>query len=302
MSNSQLPASPASTPPALTSALRHVLRPLVRLMLARGMNFPYLAELLKGLFVDVADQDFRLDAKKSTDSRISLLTGVHRKDVSRLRAVLGNADTPVEPGVVTLGAQLVARWLGSPEYLDESGKAKPLARFTSEGGSCSFEALVASVSSDIRSRVVLDEWLRLGVAHLDDESRVCLNVEAFVPAKGFEEKVFYFGHNLHDHAAAAVNNLLREQQVPSEDSHPFIERSVYYDELSPASVSQLKAQAEALGMKTLLAVNKSALDAETQYRKAPPGEPRQRMTFGIYFYAEPVATESSAGPNGGEKP
>jgi hypothetical protein len=269
-------------------------------MLARGMNFPYLAELLKGLFVDVADKEFRLEAKKPTDSRISLLTGVHRKDVSRLRAVLDNGDESIEPGVVTLGAQLVARWLGSAEYLDENGKAKPLARFASDGGQSSFEALVTSVSSDIRSRVVLDEWLRLGVAHLDDEGRVCLNTEAFVPSKGFEEKVFYFGHNLHDHAAAAVSNLLHEQHSQADTSPPFIERSVYYDELSLASINQLKDQAEALGMKALLAMNKTALQAESQYRSAPSGEPRQRMTFGIYFYSEPATPESATGSNGGE--
>jgi len=291
-----------TTPPVLTRALRHVLRPLVRLMLGRGINYPYLAELLKGLFVEVADKEFRLDGKKPTDSRINLLTGVHRKDVSRLRMELDNQDDDIEPGIVSLGAQLVARWLGSPEYLDATGKAKPLTRFASEGGGCSFEALVASVSSDIRSRVVLDEWLRLGVAHLDDENRVCLNAEAFVPTKGFEEKVFYFGHNLHDHAAAAVSNLLDTQNTNTEIGVPFIERSVYYDELSISSVKQLATQGKTLGMKTLLAMNKSALEAEARDRIESPNEPRQRMTFGIYFYAEPANQESGNRSNEGGKP
>lgn len=49
------------------------------------------------------------------------------------------------------------------------------------------------MSKDIRARSVLDEWLRLGIAHLDDQDRVRLNAEAFVPARGFEEKAFYFG-------------------------------------------------------------------------------------------------------------
>jgi hypothetical protein len=280
----------AAPSPALVRALRQVLRPLVRLMLSRGITYPYLADLLKGLFVEVADKDFRLSDKPPTDSRVSLVSGVHRKDVSRLRAVLHTADDAA-PSVVSLGAQLVAHWLGAAQYLDEAGQPKPLARFASEGGAMSFEALVASVNSDIRSRVVLDEWLRLGVVHLDEQRRVCLNADAFVPAKGFDEKAFYFGHNLHDHAAAAVHNLGGAGQ-------PFMERSVHYDALSPESITRIAAQSQKLGMQTLLAINKSAMAAEAQDATAQSGAPRQRMTFGVYFYAEPAADPAPAATTG----
>lgn len=270
--------------PALVRALRRVLRPLVRLMLARGITFPYLAELLKGLFVEVAEKEFRIGAKPPTDSRISLVTAVHRKDVSRLRQTLDTSADAV-PSVVSLGAQLVAVWLGTPRYLDEDGRPRPLPRFVSEGGELSFEGLVASVNSDIRSRVVLDEWLRLGVVRFDAQRCVCLNAEAFVPGKGFDEKAFYLGHNLHDHAAAAAHNLLGGQP-------PFLERSVHYDELSAASIPLLARQADEWGMKALLALNQSALAAEQQ--DVPERNARQRMTFGIYFYSEPSAPDPAA--------
>jgi hypothetical protein len=270
------PISPSPSP-ALVMALRHVLRPLVGLMLARGITYTYLAELLKTLFVEVADKDFRIGDKAPTDSRISLMTAVHRKDVSRLRQAL-DTSKEVVPTVVSLGAQLVATWLGTPRYLDENGNPKPLPRFISEGGDISFEALVTSVNSDIRPRVVLDEWLRLGVAHFDDQHRLCLNAQAFVPAAGFDEKAFYFGHNVHDHIAAAAHNVLGLQP-------PFLERSVHYNELPPEAIAQLAKQAEELGMKALLAVNKSAL-AATQAQPKPPTQ-NQRITFGIYFYTEP---------------
>lgn len=275
------PETHTTTPsPAFVLALRRVLRPLVRLMLARGVTFPYLAELLKGLFVEVAEREFRIGAKPPTDSRISLVTAVHRKDVSRLRQALDNSAETV-PTVVSLGAQLVAVWLGSPRYLDDNGRPRPLPRFVSEGGELSFEALVASVNSDIRSRVVLDEWLRLGVVHMDEQRRVCLNAEAFVPAAGFDEKAFYLGHNLHDHAAAATHNLLGGQPA-------FLERSVHYDALGAGSIQLLAKQAEALGMEALLALNKSALAAEQD--DAADSAPRQRMTFGIYFYSDATDT------------
>ena len=254
-------------------------------MLARGVTYPYLAELLKTLFVEVADKEFRIGSKPSTDSRINLMTGVHRKDVNRLRQALDASEETV-PSVVSLGAQLVAVWLGSSRYLDEDDRPLPLARFASEGGELSFESLVASVNSDIRSRVVLDEWLRLGVVRFDDERRVCLNSDAFVPSEGFDEKAFYFGHNLHDHAAAATHNLLGSQPA-------FLERSVHYDALSPASIQLLAGQSQELGMQVLLALNKNALAAEQN--DVNDVSPRQRMTFGIYFYSEASEATPDAG-------
>lgn len=271
---------PASAMPqaAFVQALRRVLRPLVRLMLAKGITVQYLTEMLKSLYVEVAEREFRIDDKPPTDSRISLMSGVHRKDVSRLRAEL-EAEVPSAPAVVSLGANLVAVWLGSPLYTDAQGQPLALPRHRSEGGDVSFEALVASVNSDIRSKVVLDEWLRLGVAHLDDDKRVRLKADAFVPSEGFEEKAFYFGHNQHDHLAAAVHNLRGLQPA-------FLDRSVHYDALGAESVQALSKQSLDLGMKALLAVNKSAMAAEQ--RDAASTAPRQRITFGVYFYAEPA--------------
>jgi hypothetical protein len=275
---------PGAPSPALVRALRQVLRPLVRLMLAQGITYPYLADLLKGLFVEVADRDFRLDARPPTDSRVSLVSGVHRKDVSRLRGLLQTPEA-LAPAVVPLGAQLVAHWMGQPRYLLPDGQPRPLARLASEGGELSFESLVSSLNSDIRSRVVLDEWLRQGVARLDDAGLVHLNTAAFVPTQGAEEKAFYFGHNLHDHAAAAVHNVLGGQP-------PFMERSVHYNALSPASVQRLARMAEQTGMKALLAVNQAAMQAEAQDGAEPSADaPRQRITMGVYFYSETATGE-----------
>lgn len=294
------PDSPQTSPsPALVKALRQALRPLLRVMLARGITLPYLTELIKSLLVEVAERDFRLDGKPVTNSRVSLLSGVHRKDVNRLRrgknAMDGAADDlDRPPPVVSLGAQLVAQWLGNPQFVNAEGQPLPLPRNVSEGGPQSFEALVAGINSDIRSRVVLDEWLRLGVVNIDDQRRVCLNTQAFVPAQGFDEKAFYFGHNLHDHAAAAAHNLLGQES-------PFLERSLHFDGLSADAVAELAAQSKKLGMQALVAVNKAAVARESREARekstenadtrvdAAVAEPLQRMTFGIYFYTEPAA-------------
>ena len=256
-------------------AIRGVLKPLVRFMLSQGLTYTILIDLLKSIYVEVALNEFKLEKKRQTDSRISLLTGVHRKDVKRLSELL-QADAP-PPENVTLGAQLVAKWIGQPQYLDKQGHPSPLTRGVKDGGEKSFEALVASVSKDIRSRAVLDEWLRLGVVHMDANDCVCLDTEAFIPKQGFEEKAYYFQHNLHDHIAASVSNML-------ELGPPFVERSVHYDSLTKASAAELVSLGEALGMQALQTVNRRALSLEKKDAEHP--DANQRINFGIYFYYE----------------
>ena len=276
--------SPKMVPAAsLITALRHLLRPLVRLLVARGFTYPMLADLLKQIYVDTADRDFRLAGAPPTDSRVSLISGVHRKDVRRLRGATA-PDEEAIPDTVALGAQLAAAWTTQPEFVDSKGRPRRLARLASQGGRRSFEALVASVSSDIRARSVLDEWLRLGVVELDKEDRVVLRAAAFVPARGFDEKAFYFGHNLHDHLAAAAHNLLRE-------GPPFLERSVHYDALGPRSEAELAALSEEAGTVALQAINRKAIACEARDRSDPA--PRRRFTFGIYFFS--AATADAAG-------
>lgn len=271
------PAPPAS----VLHALRHVMRPLVRLMLKKGVTYTYFADMLKGIFVELAEHEFRLDDKPPSDSRISLISGVHRKDVRRLRDA-PHDDAERLPEAVSLGAHLVSTWMSTPPFCIRTGQAAPLPRLASIGGEQSFDALVAHVSKDIRARVVLDEWLRLGIARVDEEDRVHLETAAFIPQKGFDEKAAYFGHNIHDHACAAVHNLTTEGPA-------FFERSVHYDALSPTSIERLRQAVATEGMQTLIAFNTLALDLEE--RDAAASEASQRMTIGLYFYSEasPVA-------------
>jgi hypothetical protein len=259
---------------ALHAALHRVLRPLVRLMLAMGLTLPMAIEVMKRVFVEVAEQDFQLEGKAATDSRISLLSGVHRKDVKRLRN-LPDIESDL-PAKVSLGAQVVATWISSQEWRDDKGRPRPLPRLARVGGDRSFETLVASVSRDIRPRPILDEWLRLGVVSINESDEVVLSSGAFVPEKGSEEKLAYFGHNLGDHAAAATDNVLGGKA-------PWFERSVHHQRLTAEQVNRLRQRASELGMTLLTELHTMA--GETPETAASAIGDDERFTCGVYFYS-----------------
>lgn len=255
---------------ALLSAIHRVLSPVVRVMLGHEITLPMAVELLKRVFVEVAERDFRLDKKGSTDSRISLITGVHRKDVKRLRE-LPHVEADLPPKV-SLSAQIVATWITGREWIDDKGAPQPLPRLARRGNGASFEALVASISQDIRPRSVLDEWLRLGVVQINADDEVVLTSNAFVPRDGIEEKLAYYGHNLGDHAAAAADNVLGAPR-------PWFERSVHHVSLTEAQIEQLRQRAAELGMQLLTELHTMAEQA------ADDGEATKRFTCGVYFYS-----------------
>jgi Family of unknown function (DUF6502) len=270
-------------PRSLTIALQRLMRPLVRLLLANGITYPFLSGLMKAVYVDVAVKDFPLPGKSQTDSRISLLSGVHRKDVRRFRHdVVDNPGVPAS--AISLGAELLTKWTTHPDYIDATGNPVGLPRLSGKHNEKSFESLVESVSKDIRSRVVLDEWLRIGVARLDEQNNVCLNVDAFIPAKGFDEKAFYFGQNMHDHIAAGMKNLMS-------DPSPYFDRCVYHDMLTPSSVKALDDLVRELGMQALQSINRKALELKQQQDPADTTA-RFRMNFGLYFYNEYTETRA----------
>ena len=266
-------AAQADSASLFYKALKRLLRPLVRGLIGHGVIFPAVVELLRELYVEVASKEFRVEGKDQTLSRISLMTGVTRREIRRLLDRREEDDHP--PSNLSLGARILTSWLGNEAYLDEEGKPLPLP-LTAEGDQPSMERLVASISKDVRARSVLDEWLRLGIVEMSGYV-VKLRKTAFIPDDGYEAKTYYFGRNLADHIAAGVHNL--------ESDTPFFDRAVYYDRLSLESLEVLREYIHNEGPSLILNVNRKAralADQDESSNKPLSG----RMTLGVFYFAE----------------
>jgi len=263
-------------------AIRFILRPLVRLLLSNGISFPAFCDLAKSNYVKVADEEFKLESKPQTDSRISLLTGIHRREVNRLRNEPLSAINLSQNA--SMSALLLTIWNGHAEYLDVHGLPIPLPRLANNCEGISFESMVQSVSKDFRARVVLDEWLRQGIVTLDSEDRVHLSADAFVQPHDMEEKIYYFGQNIHDHLAATTHNL-------TDGKPPFLERCVFYDKLTVDSAKELADYSRQVGMDALHAVNKRA--AELQKHDHGQADAVYRNNFGVYNFSEAEAADET---------
>jgi hypothetical protein len=268
-------------PDALLRPVRRLLRPLIRLLIEGGVTFPAVADLLRSLYVEVAARDLLQGPRARTDSRISLLTGVHRKEIRRWRSEPHEPEAV--PPVITRTGQIIARWLHDSEYVDAGGQPKTLPRLPRPEGGPSFESLVQSVTSDVRPRAVLDDWLNHGIVTVDVADQVVLDTAAFVPRPGSAEQLFYFGRNLHDHLSAAAAN------VTASGTAPFIERAAHYDNLTPATAARLEAMGREAAQRLLTEFNRQALDlldSNDRELESAPDTPRRRVNLGLFLFVE----------------
>lgn len=257
-------------------AFKRLMRPLVRLLIMRGIQLPTIIAALKQIYVDVASTDFRIDDRSPTDSRVSVLTGVHRRDVSSIRR---DGKPGSKPSAMSLPATVIGRWLGDPDYAGSDGEPNPLP-WSGKEGRPSFENLVRSSSKDIHPRTILDELIDQDLVDWDEaQDTVTLTTKAFVPVFDDDAMMDFFEMNLHDHIAAATSNV-----IGNEERGTFLERAVYYNRLSKKSVDDLEALAREQAERTLGKLNVEALRHQKDDKKQD--HPSQRFRFGVFFYCE----------------
>lgn len=284
----RLPAArpPEHPLPAAEDALRalqQVLAPLVRLVLAAGLDYTRLAAELKPLFIEQARLELLRTGQGDTDSAISLLSGVHRKDVRTWRTNGLGGRIAQE---LSISSQIFARWVQDPLYRDRRRRPRALPR---SGPAPSFDTLARSVTQDVHPYTALTELLRLGlvtVKTVKGQEIIVPHQEGFVPPAGSRDLLDLFGANLADHAAAAVGNLLGQ---PAQ-----LEQSVFAEGVTAES-------AQALGelARKLWAQARSDMIAEATRRYAADqgrADATYRMRFGAYYWADDMAEGMPSDP------
>lgn len=276
---SNTPAQPLPQADDVVRALRAILAPLVRLLLATGVDYTRLSAELKPLFIEQAQLELLRSGRKDTDSAISLLSGVHRKDVHTWRES-GLADSISKKA--SLSTQLFAHWVHDPQYMTRRRQPKPLPRL---GPAPSFETLAHSVTQDVRPYTILTELLRLGLVQIEmrrGQEYVVPNRNGFIPPPGSLELIELFGNNLTDHAAAAVANLL--------GSAPRLEQSVFAEGITAESAELLGVLARKLWAQARAEMIAQASGCFEQDHDTP--DANHRMRFGVYYWDESVTPDS----------
>ncbi len=187
----------------LHNACRALLHPIALVALRCGMTFKEFSELAKSVFVAVATDEFGLRGRPTNVSRVSILTGISRKEVKRQRELLEEGASPAS-SKTTDATRLLSGWYQDKAYLDDDGQ--PLA-LPIDGPRPSFKSLFETYGGDTPPQTLLRELLSAGSAEKDADDRIVARRRYHMPADLDSGMLRFFGTNLFDHAATLANNL-----------------------------------------------------------------------------------------------
>jgi hypothetical protein len=212
----------------LVHTLRKVFRPLVRVLFGGGVRFDEFSELLRGIYVEIAIQDGAKSDLKVTPAKISILTGVARRDVDRLVSTDDWLRIPKPTDLLALGAVL-HRWHTDSAFLGPYGV--PLELPLSGNGGRNFADLVNGCPIPIAPDSALEQLLAAGVISRSGDSYVKVLSRSYVVRELFPAEML-------EHFASAMTRLastLKHNMISSAGSKR-LEKTVFPDQGLPVEL------------------------------------------------------------------
>lgn len=265
--------------PDLETMMRRVLRPLITYLMRRGIGYIAMRDLLKRIFVEEALKAHAGD-EAATDSQISLVTGINRREVKRLREETTRPAPPERDPMIgiNMAARAVATWVSAPAFRNAAGEPSPLA-LHGDGSTTSFDDLLRAAKIDVRGRTVIEELLRAGVVEQDADDRLRLLRPTYTPAAP-REKMLFLASNVSDHLRSAFHNL-------SGSDTPFIERALFHNAIRADRLDAARPILADLADRLLRQANERLMDsnlANTDAQTTPAAGSLRRLRLGVYYY------------------
>jgi len=260
---------------ALIAALTVLLRPLVRILLRHGIPCDVLSGVARQVYVRVATEEFALPGKKQTTSRVSILTGLTRKEVRRIMTTV-EVDDQESTDRYNRAARVITGWVRDKAFHDKTGGPLPLPV---EGPNASFGALVRCYSGDMPVRAMLDELLRVGAVRQTKEGRIRLQARFYVPEQSEADKLHILGTDTADLIATIAHNLTPK-------AVPRFQRKVMYDNVPVEAVQEFQRLSANRAQLFLEGIDSWLSQRDRDINPAVRGTGRKRVGIGIYYFED----------------
>lgn len=273
-------------------AVASLLRPLVRLLLRNNISFGMFTDMARWVYVDVALREFGLPGRKQTNSRVSVLTGLSRKEVLRQR----RQESPIDFEALAKydrGVRVLSGWRHDRRFCNPAGKP---ALLPVDQGDNSFAALVKKYSGDIPARAMLDDMVNTGTVALTEEGDVLLLADAYLPRGEENVQITILGTDVAHLLATIDHNLY------TEPDQPFFQRKVSYDNLPAEVLADFKLFSNGKCQSLLEEFDHWLAAHDRDINPKITGTGRKRAGVGIYYFEEDFEADSHELDTPGDMP
>jgi len=267
----------------ISAAVIRLLRPLVRILLRHGVSYHTFSDLAKWVFIDVASKEFGIRGRKQSTSRVSVITGLSRKEVKKVRQ-LPRPDDSASTERYNRAARVITAWRREREFVDAKGEPAPLPM---SGSGATFSKLVKRFSGDVPARAILDELIRIGAMERLDDGRLRLLAQAYVPESSKADKLNILGKDVSLLISTVGHNL-----VP-DPTGPLFQRKVAYDNLPDDILPAFRKLSARKAQDLLEKLDRWLAQRDRDITPTVKGKGRNRAGLGIYYFEEPYSKEEN---------
>ena len=267
----------------LVAAVIKLLRPLVRILLRNGFSFSTFSDLAKWTYIDIATKEFGIEGRKQSTSRVSVITGLSRREVMRVRK-LPRPDVTASTEKHNRAARVIAAWRRESDFLDAEGKP---ALLPMEGPGATFSELVKRFSGNVPPRAILDELIHVGAAERGEDGKIGLLTRAYIPRNVDAHKLNILGTDVQYLIATIDHNL------NPETTETRFQRKVSFDNLPDDVLPKFRKLYNKKSQTLLESADQWLAQHDRDVNPEVKGVGRNRAGFGIFFFEETISKEVS---------
>lgn len=261
----------------LARALYTIFKPLIRLMLRHGISFGDVTRLLKKAYIEATEAELVASGEKVTTSRIAIITGLTRKDVSALRKE--NSPKLEHSTNHNRAIRVISGWISDAQYCKEDGNPKVL---DIQGETGSFETLVSRYSGDIPYRAMLKELLRTDAVQKIADNKVELVRSAYLSTEDESEKYVLLGEDVSLLIETIAHN------ISSDADELRYQRKVLYDNIPQDKLDEFKALANRENQLLLVKLNTWLAEHDMDKQNTRSSEKPMEVGVGVYYFEKPA--------------
>ena len=264
----------------LYTACYLILKPLVRILLRKGIAFGELSQIAKRVYVQVADDDLTKKKKRATTSQIAIITGLTRKDVANLRKL--SVDETIPTVRYNRGVRVIEGWKKDKEFNNSKGEPATLPLL---GDKQSFERLVERYSGDMPYRAMLQELERIHAVDVSADDSISLLVDGYVPHGDEDATIEILGVDVEHLITTFEHNLSAK-----EDERRY-QRKVSYNNLPIEAIAPFKKMVNKDAQALLLKFNKWLAENDRDSSPNVEGTGKVQAGVGIYYFEKELPSK-----------
>ena len=256
-------------PEVVQSTIMRILQPLIRILLRNGVAYGTFADISRKIYVDSGFEEAKRSNQKQTVSNVSIITGINRKEVKRLRESLA-VDTDNSLRKFNRIVRVLAGWQHDEEFLDSDHEVQDLLL---EGETGSFTSLVKKYSGDMPVVAMLNALIDSGNIQVIDNGNIQLVNPNYLPKSDSDEKLNILGIDTAEFIETIDHNITIDHP---EDA--WFQRKASNTKVKISALPKIKQRINKKAQQLLEDIDADLSENETEVE----GE-NCSVSFGIYF-------------------